>query len=373
MAVGGIGWSGKVLTLPLALLFPVLWASCGSRLVAAAVAAGYFLAASRGLPQGVASFFGASVWAGILLWLAGSLSFVLVHAVLWTPRSGRGRAIRYGIAAVLMAVPPFGIVGWAHPLTAAGVLFPGCGWWGLAATAAGLIAMTTRTWPAIALLTLVLWSWSAISWTPPTTPTNWIGADTRLGARLGRGDAFEQHRLLGQLVRDRASAGARVVVLPESALGVLTPTVESFWTGAVASRDVTMIAGAVVIGGRGYDNVVTVLNGGRTTLPYRARMPVPVSMWQPWRAWFGASGGARASLFADPVIEIAGRRIAPLICYEQLLVWPVLQSALNHPDTVVAIANGWWASGTSIPAIQRASVEAWSRLFTLDLVSSSNS
>ena len=371
--MGGIGWSGHVLTLPLAMLFPALWASSPGRATAAAVAAVYFLSASRGLPQGVASFFGASVWAGTLLWLVASLSFVLVHAVLWTVQPGHGKAMRYGIAAMLTAIPPFGIVGWAHPLTAAGVLFPGWGWWGLTATAIGLVGMTMRSWPAIALLASCLWAWSTASWTPPAIPTGWNGADTRLGVGLGRGDAYEQHRRLARLVRDRASAGARVVVLPESALGVLTPTVERFWTDALVGADVTVIAGAAALDTRSYDNVVAVLGKGGVTLRYRARMPVPVAMWQPWRAWLGTSGGARATFFSDPVIEVAGRRIAPLICYEQLLVWPILQSALHQPDTLVAIANGWWATNTSIPAIQHASVEAWSRLFALDLVSSSNS
>ena len=90
------------------------------------------------------------------------------------------------------------------------------------------------------------------------------------------------------------------------------------------------------------------------------------------RAWFGDSGGARATFFADPVVEIAGRRVAPLICYEQLLVWPILQSALYRPDAIVAIANAWWATGTSVPAIQTASVTAWSRLFGASLVTSFN-
>jgi apolipoprotein N-acyltransferase len=97
-------------------------------------------------------------------------------------------------------------------------------------------------------------------------------------------------------------------------------------------------------------------------------MPVPVSMWQPWLAWTGQGGGARASFFGNPVVEVAGRRVAPLICYEQLLVWPVLQSMLYSPDVVVAIGNDWWTADTSILAIQRASTQAWARLFGLPLV-----
>src|SRR5690606_37957329 len=40
-----IGWRGEVLLLPVAMIFPALWAHARSRLVAALVSAGYFLAA----------------------------------------------------------------------------------------------------------------------------------------------------------------------------------------------------------------------------------------------------------------------------------------------------------------------------------------
>jgi hypothetical protein len=125
IAVGAVGWSGTVLTLPVAMLFPKLWAMAPSRGVAALVSLGYFLAASRGLPQGVANFYAADLWPGLLLWLVASVSFVLVHTALWTPRPGKARVGRYLVATVLMAIPPFGIAGWAQPITAAGVLFPG--------------------------------------------------------------------------------------------------------------------------------------------------------------------------------------------------------------------------------------------------------
>nr|ASK43132.1 Ti-type conjugative transfer relaxase TraA [Agrobacterium deltaense] len=155
IVVGAVGWSGEVLLLPTTMLFPLLWAQSPSRLVAGAVSAGYFLAASRGLPQGVANFYAADFWPGLLLWLAASASFVGLHAALWTRLPGRGalgwgKPVRYLAAAVLMGLPPFGITGWAHPLTAAGVLFPGFGWWGLGATTAGLAMMTSRYWPAAA-------------------------------------------------------------------------------------------------------------------------------------------------------------------------------------------------------------------------------
>lgn len=372
VVTGLVGWSGNGLALPVAFLLPALWAFSRSRLVAAAVSAAYFLAASRGLPQGVANFFASDLWPGLLLWIAASLSFVLVHAVLWTKRPGKGRAVRYLAAAVLMAVPPFGIVGWAHPITAAGVVFPGWGCWGLAAAAAGLIAMTTRWWPAASMALGGFLLWSAATWTPPSLPEGWTGVDLRLGQSLGREVSIDRHLDLIETVKGVAGEGTEVVVLPESALGFWTPTVERLWENQLSGMTVTVIAGAAIVEPDGYDNILVGVSADTSAVLYRERMPVPVSMWQPWFGLLGESGGARAHFFANPVVDIDGRKIAPLICYEQLIVWPVLQSMLYGPDLIVATGNGWWTAGTSIVGIQRAGAEAWARLFGLPLVTAFN-
>lgn len=369
---GGTAWSGQLLALPVAMLFPALWASAPSRMVAAAVSAGYFLAASRGLPQGTAAFLGSSVSVGFLFWIVGSVPFVIIHALAWTARKGWRRAGRYGVAMVLTAVPPFGITGWAHPITAAGVLLPGWGWWGLMVMALGLCLMTTRLAPAIALSAGVLTGIAAVSGNGSPASGEWRGIDTAAGAAFGRADTLHQQQSLIAQVRKEAEGGSQVIVFPESAFGILTPTVEHLWGEALANLDITVIAGAAVIDTQGYDTVMVALGRAGAKVLYRQRMPVPVAMWQPWRSWLGLTGGARGTLFGDPVVAAAGQRIAPLICYEQLLVWPVLQSAFQRPDRIVAIANGWWAKDTSIPAIQRASVEAWARLFDLPLVTAFN-
>ncbi|CDZ42245.1 Conjugal transfer protein TraB, partial CDS, partial [Neorhizobium galegae bv. officinalis] len=85
-----------MLLLPLAMFFPLLWSKTSSRSIASLVAAGYFLAASRGLPQGVANFYGANLWPGLLLWVIASACFVMVHAVLWTKHGGENPSGRIG-------------------------------------------------------------------------------------------------------------------------------------------------------------------------------------------------------------------------------------------------------------------------------------
>lgn len=370
--VGILAWSGHVLTLPLAMTFPALWAWSRSRLTATVVSASYFLAASRGLPQGVANFYASDLWPGLLLWIVASLAFVIVHATLWSDRPGKGTSLRYAAAAVLMAIPPFGIVGWAHPMTAAGVLFPAWGWAGLCACAAGLIAMTTKWWPAAAIISGGFWLWSAATWTGPDLPEGWRGVDLEQGKNLGRETSLEQQRDLLATAKHAAGEGVRFIVLPESALGFWTPTVEQLWAKALTGSSVTVIAGAAVVERNGYDNVLVAISKDGGRILYRERMPVPVSMWQPWLAWTGDRGGAQAGFFTNPLVELSGQRVAPQICYEQLIVWPMLQSLLQRPNVVVAVGNGWWTSGTSIVAIQIASATAWARLFNLPLVTAFN-
>ncbi|MCP1845757.1 hypothetical protein ACVIHI_008778 [Bradyrhizobium sp. USDA 4524] len=371
-AVGAAAWCGHPLALPLACAFPTLWALAPSRLISAAVSAAYFLAASRGLPLGVVNFYDTDFGVGIALWIGAAAIFTLVHAGLWQRRPGWERALWFGLGAILMSLPPFGVVGWAQPITAAGILFPGWGWWGLGATAAILLTMTTGKWPIAAIVAASFWAWSAAHWTRPSQPDGWAGLDTRLGSALGRAPDLDQSKALLQRVREAGAAGARVVVLPESAAGPWTPTTSGFWTDGLRGTDVAVIAGAAIVDREGYENAMVEIAAGRARQLYGERMPVPVSMWQPWLAWTGQGGGARATFFGSPIVESAGRRVAPLICYEQLLVWPVLQSMLHSPDLLVAIGNDWWTAGTNVLAIQRASTQAWARLFALPLVLSFN-
>jgi hypothetical protein len=368
LAAALIGWSGQVLLLPAALAFPVLWTHAPNRMAAGLVSAAYFLAASRGLPQGVATFYSSDLWPGLLLWLAASVSFFGVYTVLWTSVRTK-RPHRYVAAGILMALPPFGITGWAHPITAAGVLFPGWGWWGLAATTAGLIGLVTRLWPAVAIALAGAWVWSGLTWTDPEVPQSWRGVDWQMGSSLGREAGLQRQRDLIATVQKVASDGVGYIVLPESALGFWTPTIERLWTRALAGSPVTVVAGASVVGADGYDNVLVAVSAGGGRVLYRQRMPVPGSMWQPW---WGDSKGARADFFANPVVVLNGYKVAPLICYEQLVAWPALQSMLHDPDVIVAVGNGWWTANTSIVAIQRASARAFARLFAKPLVLSFN-
>ncbi len=351
------------------MLFPAFWAFAPTRKIAALVAAAHFLGASRGLPEGVSIFFGSQLVIGIALWLVASVVFVAVHAALWTNKPGYAKGLRLIIATVLMALPPFGIMGWAGPITAAGVLFPSWGWFGLSATAILLFVMTTKRWAIAAALNAIFALWSAAYWTDPKMPQGWVGINTQFSFnRSGQYADYNQHMKTIALVREAAKKGAKVVVLPESALGIWSPTTESLWQREISGLGVTVIGGAVTIDPTGYDSVMVALQNGTSEILYKERMPVPASMWQPWNRLWGESEGAHAYFFANPVFHIEGYRVAPLICYEQLIIWPVMQSVLTGADLIIATGNDWWTGGSNIGSIQKASAIAWAKLFELPLV-----
>jgi hypothetical protein len=188
-------------------------------------------------------------------------------------------------------------------------------------------------------------------------------------ADTGARDFLRDYLRQQDLIRRVRHSPAPVVVFPESAAGRWNEDARALWEPlrrTLGSRSV-LLGGEVLLPDGRYDNVIVRLDGHGDAVVYRERQPVPLTMWRPW-----AAEGARAAWDSAPTFELAGRRVAPLICYEQFLVWPVLQSMWQRPEVLLAIGNGWWAAGTSIPALQRAAATAWAALFGTDLVSATN-
>jgi apolipoprotein N-acyltransferase len=59
------------------------------------------------------------------------------------------------------------------------------------------------------------------------------------------------------------------------------------------------------------------------------------------------------------------QRAAVLICYEQMLTFPILASMLQHPTVIVGISNTFWVDHTTIPRFQANALRAWAKLFRL--------
>ncbi len=272
--------------------------------------------------------------------------------------------LQFLIASIIIAIPPFGILGWAHPITSAGILLPGWGWAGLIAVWALFCLQASRYWKPTTILLSLLGLYAWFTWLPPDKPAGWEGINTQLGGGKSlQTESYDYQMQLINLVKDRAEISTRYILLPETILGSWTKTKERLWRRALRDRELIVIAGATIVRPNGYENVLLRLSGEDVDVIYRQRLPVPLAMWQPW-----SDQGALAFPFGGSVIEIGGTRVASFICYEAHLVWPVLTSMTSKPDLLLLASNGWWASETNIMAIQSASMQAWATLFGVRMV-----
>ena len=367
-------------------LFPVGWIMARGRLQAFMFAFSYYATAARGVPLGAAIFFGegAGLSAGVAMWLFSSLCL----AAPWTALYYGGKkphicAARYLYALVCVTVPPVGIIGWASPLYAAGVLLPRSGWLGIAAFGlllpllfARLRAARKRTGAAAVVSVFVCAAlFACFAESETKLPQGWIAVDTYFG-KLDRNENLHRQSLLraASITKKVVSAppDVRYILLPETITGAWFGASEELWGPVrryLALKGQTVVVGAEIYDASlRYDNALIFL-GDDGGFYYCQRIPVPVSMWVP----FGGRGTAKSHLFDNGIIRLKnGESVLCLLCYEQFLAWPVLYSiALARPDMIAASANLWWGGG-SITKIRRQAVTAWALLFDLPVASASN-
>lgn len=381
-AVGIASW-GEGGILWFLLLLPAGFAFAPTRVMAFSGMLGYYLAAARGLPEGTAVFFGSAApwWFGWAFWLTSSVLLAVPYGLLWS-RVGWRRGVGFTLALLIVAVPPFSLIGWCNPIAVAGELLPGSNWYGLVGVV-GLLGYLAAGRYRMMILTgaLVAAIGANALWTAPTAPANWRGFDTDF-SRLASGgnDAMSWHAAKERLRWIEAAApevpAGATLLLPETLLGPFGGIVEEnlgHVDRALALRGSRMLVGAEILQPDGrYLNGLIVLgkdglqDSGRLVL--QQGLPVPISMWKPF-----SDGGTVADLWGrGSVAVIGGERVAALICYEQLLSWPMWLRAVERPTVVVAASNVWWARDTSIPAIQTQTVASFARLFGWPVVSAVN-
>jgi len=364
-----------------AVLLPVLWSFAESRIEALIVTGFYYLAASRDLPQSAGIFFDvtAPLALGYGLWLLAAALNAAVWAGCWQPKPAH-RAIAAQFALVLTAIPPIGIVGWANPLTSAGWLFPYCGVLGLLFTMLLIAILVSRSYRmfmnfgqvviAGSLLANVYCSYFVPAGPPPYLQ-NWVSYDSHFAKLQSGSSASFFSRVQG--VQDIAAMAQphQVILLPESILpetalsnGFSEPLIETA-AKTLHVKDALVLIGTEATGENGVDNVLMPL--GERGINLVQRVPVPVGMWRPWSKLTYTT-----NFFGSGVAVIRGVRAAYLICYEQLLVYPVVLSAVRDPRVILGASNDWWARDTSIPKIQQAAIMSWGRLLGIPVLNATN-
>lgn len=379
---------------------------------------GYYLAALWPMMGGLDRYLGQSeaFLTTLAIWIFGAAALSFPWTLAAT--ANRGQYLwRTPLALTATVLPPLGIIGLASPLTYAGYLFPGAAWIGLAAVAflPGLLlaihALPTR-YRRVASCSVVT-ACIALATVPRrlgsgdvVRPFGWIAVDTNLG------DVSRPFRefAAAQFIQDTAAkTSARVLIFPESVVPRWSEATEDFW---LQSLDRCRRRGQILAFGvglprpaqndiaklndlRSYDfgpalnalkrmdaapalptpnspspepmDNALVIAGGESAVFYQ-RVPVPIGMWQPFNP-----NSVPLRLSSRGILKIDHQRAAVLICYEQMLTFPILASMLQHPTVIVGISNTFWVAGTSIPRYQSNAVRAWARLFRLPYLLAVNS
>jgi len=394
--------------------------SAGTRKGAFKAVFGYYVAALWPMLPGLDRYIGQSttLLIPLAIWAFTAILLSTPWTIAWT--SDRSQLLwRAPLALLATVIPPLGIIGLASPLTAAGYLFPGTGWTGLAAVALlpGIFLSTpplgSRRRSVVLSFAIGLCIGFSIeggrSFPPDHAkpPRGWIAVNTHFG------DVSQPFRdfLAAQFIQQKAAeTSAHVLIFPESVVPRWSEATEAFWRQSLdrcRTRGQILAIGAGLpakaglsnddrvrlndlksynfgaaidalkrmdtpraIQGNAFSNDLikplpepidnTMLIVGAESATFYQRVPVPVGMWRP----FGKIS-VPLRLDAPGVLAIDHQRAAVLICYEQMLTFPILVSMLQHPTVIVGISNTFWVDGTPIPRYQATAVRSWARLFHL--------
>jgi predicted amidohydrolase len=259
----------------------------------------------------------------------------------------------------------------AHPLLSAGFLMPGTGWLGLWALVV-LMAAASQGWAMGGLVALALLACARGTSMESPLASGWLEAvETNLLPSDGSADVQGELRVALASQRAMRRTSAQVVVLPEGAAGVWTDEMRRLWAGTAArfrAQGRTFLVGASLERADGtYDNAVVALGAAGEQSEVQ-RLPIPGAMWRPWTG--GAPGSFRAHLWDDGVLELHGRRLGILVCWEGALVAPALLSMAAGAEALALVANHAWVDDGGLPTVVAA--RAWGALFGVPVVVARN-
>lgn len=202
--------------------------------------------------------------------------------------------------------------------------------------------------PRAAILALIGWIavgtvW--IYWSPPS------GATTRIGVVQPGTGAFDQRRpstnlpraiKLREAVRQAGLDGAEWVATPEGALpldpgdgpGARETAFALFWKGMPPT-----LLGASPVSEGGAHNALLAVEGGQITGRFHKKILVPMGE----RSFFGFGTSKYQTGTGPRVVTIAGVRVGPLICYEDLFGSALREAIADGAQVLVASTNDVWS------------------------------
>lgn len=330
-----------------------------------AILAAWHLGAGTAIPSGWLAFFGNDWgWLALAIWAAVAASPALLFPARLTPYA-------LGISALLTALTPLGMM---NPITAATGLFPGGSWIGLAAAAGVLLLPSIPNKKAFGLIGMLVLFWGVIQNARfdanlPSAPDGAWAVETREGAHPALAvEWFGRQGRIADLVRTGIEDGALLAVTPEGTVDAWDAWAKATWRHAIAASH--KHKGMVLLGvyrktPSGWQDGLLDLASGEF---YGATVPMPVSMWKPWaKEHYPFDFSQLTRRIRTPVGDAAY-----LLCFEELLVWPLAAKMIHgHPDLIISAANQWFSNSTTAEA-QKRSVDFQARLWGLPLLRAVN-
>lgn len=337
-----------------------------SRKEGVAVMAGWYAGATCSIPYVWQAFFN-SGW-GWAVW--GVLVLLLALPALLVPR--RWPALGIAVATLLAAIPPLGFVGVGNPMLLAGALFPHMEWGGLLLTLAFLLLSASKQKAAAVIQGAMLAIGVMTAGLPASAaPDDAWAATTNIDGHPAKSldEAYARQdgaiRAAVRAIRE----GAKVIIFPEATNPDWDDGQAFYWSQV---KDAAAKNGAQVLLGVYTNEWSTPRENGLVDLAdgkiYAAVISAPASLWRPW---------SEKNPFP---VNWAGRQLIPtrhgpaahVICFEELLPWPlVVQELRGRPTWLISSANQWFDRGWMLNP-QKRSIEMQSRLWALPLVRAVN-
>ena len=332
----------------------------------------YYLMASRGFLFGVDSYY-QNLGYALLAWVIVATLSSSLWILIWSA-SFRRRILLFPLLLIVMILPPFGFISWVNPLPTIAVVLPNLGFLGIVLELI-LIYSLALFWkkyrciryyfmPLIAISIL-----SSLYYFPPRVKENLSmeSIESNIEYFPMTFDKSREYKTLKTFFYKVENSKSKNILLPENALGNYSSVQSMLWQDLDINK--TVFAGATIYNARRSKNINALLEikYDRTKVLYKQRVPVLGEMWKPF-----TNKGTEATIFEQATVQINGEKVGVFICYEQLLVYPYLQTFFYQPKTLIGISNLFWSKGTNIKLIQKETMELWAILFGVPLSFSVN-
>ena len=352
IAVGYLACQSQELYL-LGVIVIVFWSLAKTRTEAVCYVATYTVLSTWVVVPSITEYLHWNYAASAGVWFVG-MTVVIVPWLLLYRNDLKFIEIRLFVVLAATLLPPIGLVQFASPFVGSSLLVPGLGYLsiilGIVVIGQVLraVVMFGSQLPLSVLGVLAAVSLYTVKgktldgWAEVNTAVNVGGLEHTI---VGSADALNAVR--NTVLRDRP----KVAVVGESTGGF------SVDAGSIILGRASEIS-VIVAGGR-IDNqqALFVWEGNKSSIPYRQRVK-PVLFGHMDGEWFG-----------NKSVEIDGKKIAPLICYEGAIPWPMISAMSDRPDAFLAVGNFHWSSNYRyFERVLRSHVGAWGRVFDISTV-----